>query len=81
MIRVLFFVIVLAVLAGLGAWLADTPGEITATVAGYRIESTPAVAVLALAGFTLAVMLIWSVLRSIFKLPALVGGANSRRRQ
>ncbi|GAB4355039.1 MAG: heme biosynthesis protein HemY [Oricola sp.] len=69
MLRVLFFVILVAVL-GLGfAWIADTPGTIVMTVAGREITVSLMVAAVALAGAVVAIMATWRVVRVIVTSP------------
>jgi len=69
MLRVLFFVILIAIL-GLGfAWIADTPGTIVMTVAGREITVTLMVAAVALAAVVVAVMATWWVIRVVITSP------------
>ncbi len=44
MIRVVVFLIALALIAGGFAWIADRPGDIVLTWMGYRIETSLMVA-------------------------------------
>jgi HemY protein len=69
MLRVLFFVILVAIL-GLGfAWVADTPGTIVMTVAGREITVTLMVAAVALAAAVVAVMTTWWIIRVVITSP------------
>lgn len=81
MIRVLVFLAVLALVAVGAAWLADQPGTIVITWGGYRAEPPLPLAVLAVIGFALAVMLLWTVARFVFRLPDLVTLASRSRRR
>ncbi|MEJ2376085.1 MAG: heme biosynthesis HemY N-terminal domain-containing protein [Pseudolabrys sp.] len=69
MIRVVLFLISLAVLAGGFAWLADRPGEIAITWMGYRIETSVMIAVLAVLTLVIVALLLWSLLRAILRSP------------
>ncbi|WEX09969.1 heme biosynthesis HemY N-terminal domain-containing protein [Chelativorans sp. AA-79] len=69
MFRILFFFVVVLLL-GLGfAWLADRPGELAITFAGYRYEVTLMVAAVLLVATVAAVMILWWVIRGIWNSP------------
>ncbi|MCI5075513.1 heme biosynthesis HemY N-terminal domain-containing protein [Oricola sp.] len=69
MLRVLFFIAVVA-LFGIGfAWIADTPGSIVMTVAGREITVSLMVAAVALVGIVVAIMLTWWVLNVVVTSP------------
>ena len=81
MIRILLFLAILSALAFGFAWVADLPGGVTLTLGGYRYE-TSLVAALALGLAALgAAMLVWSVLRFIFRIPSLMSFAARMRRR
>ena len=69
MIRVVLFLLSLAVLAAGFAWVADRPGEIAVTWLGYRIESSVMVAGLAVLALIVVILLLWSILRGIIRSP------------
>jgi HemY protein len=81
MTRVLVFVLLLALLALGAAWIADTPGEVSVALGGWKMETSPAIAVLAVIAFSLALLLVWTVLRLVFRLPSIVGLASRARRR
>ena len=81
MLRVLFFFLVLIVLAFGEAWLVDQPGKIMLTWQGYRIETSILVGLGAIAVSIAAAMLIWSGIRFVLRLPPTVSGANRARRR
>lgn len=69
MLRILFFVLLVAA-AGLGfAWLADRPGSLVVTFGGYQYQVTLMVAAVLVAAVVVAVMLSWWLLRSIWTSP------------
>jgi HemY protein len=69
MVRILFF-LVLVFLLGLGfAWLADRPGNLVVTFAGYQYQVTLMVAAMLVAGLVFAVMLSWWLVKSIIESP------------
>ncbi len=81
MFRVLFFFLVLIVLAFGEAWLVDQPGKIMLTWQGYRIETSILVGLGAVAAVIAAIMLLWSGIRFVLRLPPTVSGANRARRR
>ncbi len=81
MIRVfLFLALLLAAAFGL-AWLADTPGAVSLTIGTRVYEVDIIVAALAVAGLALLLSIGWSLIRTVFKLPSLMGAASRSRRQ
>ena len=69
MIRIILFLVSIAVMAEGFAWVADRPGEVAITWMGYRIETSVMVAVFAIAALVLAAMLLWSIVRAILHSP------------
>ncbi|HZP71353.1 MAG TPA: heme biosynthesis HemY N-terminal domain-containing protein [Pseudolabrys sp.] len=69
MIRTILFLISVTVIAWGFAWVADRPGEVAVTWMGYRVETSVAVAALAVAALAFAVMLVWSLIRAILRSP------------
>jgi HemY protein len=81
MIRILLFLAALAALAFGFAWVADLPGGLALTLAGYRYE-TSLVAGLAIGLALLAVaMVAWSVVRFVFRIPGLMSFTARMRRR
>ena len=80
MIRVAGFLIVVALLAlGVG-WLADRPGAIALTWQGWRVETSIAVAIVALLVVVLVASFLWSFLRAIVRSPREIAASWRRRR-
>jgi HemY protein len=69
MIRVVLFLVAVALVAAGFAWFADRPGDVAVTWMGYRIETSLMVAALAVCAFALLVTLVWSVLRGVLRSP------------
>ncbi len=81
MIRLIVFLVLLAA-AALGlSWLADRPGEIVLTWQGMRIETSVLVGLAGLIGAFIVLLVIWSLLRFIFRLPSLVALTTRARRR
>ena len=69
MIRVAVFLIALALIASGFAWIADRPGDIALTWMGYRVETSLTVAFVALIALVVAAILVWSILRGLWRAP------------
>jgi len=81
MIRVLVFLIALAFLAGGFAWMADRPGDLVLTWMGYRIETSLMVASVALIVAIIVILLLWSILTSLWRAPGSFGLFLRHRRE
>ncbi|GHE55695.1 heme biosynthesis protein HemY [Camelimonas fluminis] len=81
MIRILWYIVIIAILATGAAWLADRPGDVAVVWQGYRIETSVAVAVLLVLAVVVVALLAWSVLRMILRTPDLLGSATTGRRR
>lgn len=81
MIRLILFLVLLAALALGLSWLADRPGELVLTWQGLRIETSLLVGLAGLIGAFTVVLVIWSALRFIFRLPSLVALTTRARRR
>ncbi len=69
MIRVVLFLIAVALVASGVAWFADRPGDVVLTWMGYRVETSLMVAALGVLVLAIVLMLIWSILRGIVRTP------------
>lgn len=81
MIRLIVFLVVLTAAAFGLAWLADRPGEIVLTWQGYRIETSVLVGLGFLCVTTILLMVSWSIIRFIFRIPSLMSVTARARRQ
>ena len=80
MIRALIFLLLVGIVAAGATWLADRPGDVAINWQGYRIETSLGVAIAAAVVFALAVMALWTLLRFVFRVPALLSFAARARR-
>jgi HemY protein len=80
MIRVIIFLALVTLIALAGAWIADRPGEVAITWQGWRIETSVIVAAILLVALVMALMLLWSLVRMIWRSPDLVSRFVDRRR-
>jgi HemY protein len=81
MLRLIAFLIAIALIAAGLAWLADRPGDLAITWQGYQIETSVFRAIVLLVAVVAFALLVWSVLRNIWYSPAAVGNVLSKRRQ
>jgi HemY protein len=69
MIRILFFLLVVFAL-GLGfSWLADRPGDMVVTFAGYQYQVSLMVAAVAVTTVVASVMITWWLVKSVWNSP------------
>jgi HemY protein len=81
MLRLIGFLLAVAIVAaGLG-WLADRPGELIVQWQGYQIETSVFRAFVILAVLVVFVLVVWSLVRHAWNSPAAVGGLLAKRRQ
>lgn len=81
MIRILFFLVVVTLLALGSAWIVDRPGEIVMTWQGWRISTSVTVALVALLVLLAATIFVWSLLRYLTSAPGRVTEYVHERRQ
>jgi HemY protein len=76
MLRIVLFLVLIA-LAGAGAaWVADQPGDVVLTWGGFRASPSIPVFVLCLGLFAILIVLFWSLLTVVWRMP----GRMRRRR-
>ncbi|MFS8037840.1 heme biosynthesis protein HemY [Xanthobacter sp. AM11] len=81
MIRLVFFLILLAALAFGASWLADRPGEIFVVWQGWQVETTVPVALAVLAVVTGVMLAVWRLLSLLLRSPKLIAAFSRRRRR
>ncbi|HWK39483.1 MAG TPA: heme biosynthesis HemY N-terminal domain-containing protein [Hyphomicrobium sp.] len=81
MLRLIAFLIGIALLAAGLAWLADRPGELVLEWQGYRAETSVFRATVLLVALVALALFVWSILRNLWHSPAAVGNVLSKRRQ
>ena len=77
MIRVVVFLVLTAAFAYVAIWLADHPGEVSITWLGYH--AGPPIGIL-IGGIACATVLLWSVLRLLFRAPRQIALTVADRR-
>ncbi len=81
MLRLIAFLVGIALLAAGLAWLADRPGELVLEWQGYRAETSVFRATVLLVALVALALFAWSILRNLWHSPAAVGNVLSKRRQ
>jgi HemY protein len=81
MLRLIGFLVAVALVAASLAWLADRPGELTVDWQGYVIETSVFCAIVLLFAVVVAVLAVWSLFRNVWQSPAAVGTVLAKRRQ
>lgn len=69
MIRVVLFLIAVALIAAGVVWFADRPGDVVLTWMGYRIETSLLIAGLAIVVLVIALTVVWAILRALLRSP------------
>src|SRR5215831_17641141 len=73
MIRVLVYLVIVALLAFGAVWFAERPGDVAITWQGRRIDTSVMVLLAAVAAVAAASVMLWSILRAILRTPDAVG--------
>ena len=82
MVRLLLFLVLLALAASGLAWLAENPGELALTFHGVEYDVSLMVGLGIVVGLAIALALVWGVIRFVFRLPSLMAfAAKARRRE
>jgi len=69
MIRIILFLVSLAVIAAGVGWIADRPGKVSVTWMGYRIETSLTVAFFAVVALVVVLMTVWWIISVILHSP------------
>jgi HemY protein len=80
MIRVVLYLVLVALLAVGVVWLAERPGEVAVTWLGWRIETSVMVTAVAIAILVAITMMVWSLVRFVLRSPELIKMVLSQRR-
>jgi HemY protein len=80
MIRVVAYLVVVALLAFGAVWLAERPGDVAITWQGERVETSVMVLAAAVAAVAVGAVVLWSILRAIVRAPDLFARKLRARR-
>ena len=81
MIRIILFLLLIALGAAGAAWIAEQTGDVVLSWGGYRAQTTLPVFVLVLGIVVVAAMMMWAVLRGVWRTPARMRKSRRERRQ
>jgi HemY protein len=81
MIRIILFLLLIALGAAGAAWIAEQTGDVVLSWGGYRIQTTLPVFVLVLGIVVVVAMTMWAILRGVLRTPARMRKNRRERRQ
>ena len=81
MVRIILFLLLIALGAAGAAWIAEQTGDVVLSWGGYRVQTTLPVFVLVLGIVVVAAMMIWAILRGVWRTPARMRRSRRERRQ
>ncbi|HEY2212705.1 MAG TPA: heme biosynthesis HemY N-terminal domain-containing protein [Bradyrhizobium sp.] len=80
MVRIILFLVLIALAAVGAAWVADQTGDVTLSWGGWRIETSLPVFALALGIAIVAATLAWTILRALWRTPEKIRRSRRERR-
>jgi HemY protein len=80
MVRIILFLVLIALAAAGAAWIAEQSGDVALSWSGWRIHTTLPVFALAIGIAIVAAILLWSMLRGLWRAPAKVRRRRHERR-
>jgi HemY protein len=80
MIRIVLFLLLIALAAAGAAWIADQPGSVVLSAGGYKVTAALPVFVLGLGIVAVVAIFLWSILRALWKTPAKIRRHRHERR-
>ena len=81
MVRVILFLLLIALAAAGAAWIADQTGDVVLSSGGWRIQTSLPVFALAIGIVIVVAMLSWSILRGLWRSPERLRQRRRERRQ
>ena len=80
MIRVIVYLVIVALLALGAVWLADRPGDVAITWQGQRLDTSLMVLIMAVAAIAVLTVVLWSIIRGLIEAPARISRHLRTRR-
>ncbi|HEU0083148.1 MAG TPA: heme biosynthesis HemY N-terminal domain-containing protein, partial [Bradyrhizobium sp.] len=80
MARLILFLVLIALAAAGAAWIAEQSGDVALAWGGWRLQTTLPVFALGLGILMVAAILLWSILRGLWRTPDRVRRARRERR-
>jgi HemY protein len=81
MYRIILFLLLTALAAAGAAWVAEQTGDVALSWSGWRVHTTLPVFALALGVAIVAAMLVWSLLRALWRVPERLRRSRRERRR
>ena len=81
MYPIILFLVLIALAAAGAAWVADQGGDVALSWGGWRVETSLPVFALALGVTIVAVMLAWTILRALWRMPERLKRSRRESRQ
>jgi HemY protein len=81
MYRIILFLVLIALAAAGAAWVADQGGDVVLSWGGWRVATSLPVFALALGVAIVAAMLVWTILRALWRTPERLKRLRRERRQ
>lgn len=81
MVRLVVYLLTIALIASGLAWLADRPGTLQIVWQGYDIETSVFRAIVILAALVASMIFLWSVFKALWNSPAVIGSRLMRQRE
>ncbi|MCA6118639.1 hypothetical protein J6524_27720 [Bradyrhizobium sp. WSM 1738] len=81
MIRIILFLLLIALGAAGAAWIAEQTGDVVLSWDGYRVQTTLPVFALGLGIVIVAAMMAWAILRGLWRTPERIRRNRRERRQ
>jgi HemY protein len=80
MIRIILFLVLIALAAAGAAWMGDQTGDVVLSWGAWRIQTTLPVFALALGIIVTAAIVLWAILRALWRTPARIRHRQRERR-
>jgi HemY protein len=81
MIRIILFLLLIALGAAGAAWVAEQTGDVVLSWGAWRVQTTLPVFVLALGITVVAAMMLWAIVRTLWRTPERLRRSRRERRQ
>jgi HemY protein len=81
MVRIILFLLLIALGAAGAAWIAEQTGDVVLSWGGYRVQTTLPVFALVLGIVVVVAMMMWAILRGVWRTPARMRKSRRERRQ
>ena len=81
MVRIILFLLLIALGAAGAAWIAEQTGDVVLSWGGWRIQTTLPVFVLALGIVVVAAMMLWAIVGGLWRTPERLRRSRRERRQ